>query len=202
MSRFVIDVPSDWQLLDLSAEALASSRAAALEGTADPAVRTEINEMFRQGRNLLRAARELGALWAGGTATVYDDGLLLAYGMVVPLRLPPGADLTLPVLARRLSVDGRGASKRAVSSGDLPAVGTVARVTGVETVEVTAELAAPMITMQTVIPQPGSEQDFLVLCLVSPNLDFEEEVVRYFDGISSTFRFVDESTDDRAAALR
>src|SRR5262245_29746858 len=102
--RFVLDVPDLWDQVDLSGEILSRVRAMALAATDDPREKARINDMFRQGREINRAARRAGALLATGTATMYDEGLFMAYGMVFAVATPRGSELTLPVLSAQLGV--------------------------------------------------------------------------------------------------
>jgi hypothetical protein len=181
--RFLLDVPDVWDDVDLSGEALARVRAEALATVQDPRERMRVNDMFRQGREVSRAARKQGALLATGTATVYDDGLFLAYGMVFAVTTPQGQELTLPVLSRQLGVSSNGVAPkdRIISSVRIPHVGPVARVTDVK-----------LLTMHTMMPVPSRPEDFLVVTLASPNLPLKNEVYDLFDAITSTFRFLTE----------
>lgn len=119
---FLLDIPDLWDQADLSGEELARTRARALATTDDPGRRARINDMFRQGREVTRADRRHGALLAAGTATLYADGLFMAYGMVFAVTTPAGQELTLPVLSARLGVraatgapPGTGSSPRSTS---------------------------------------------------------------------------------------
>ena len=192
--RFLLDVPELWDNLDLSGERLAQIRARALAAVADPLAKARINDMFRQGREVARAARRQGALLATGTATLYDDGLFLAYGMVFAVTTPEGSELTLPVLSAQLGnnpANGVGPRDRKITSVRIPAVGTVARVTGTETTRLTGDIDVKLLTMHTMMLVPYTTEDFLVLTLASPNLPLKTEVYDLFDAISSTFRFVE-----------
>jgi hypothetical protein len=190
--RFLLDVPDLWDQVDLSGEELAQTRAKALAMTNDPRERMRINDMFRQGREISRAARRYGALLATGTATIYDEGLFLAYGMVFAVTTPQGQELTLPVLSAQLGVsaNGVGPKDRVISSVRVPHVGTVARVTGTETTRLTADIGVKLLSMHTMMPVPGRAEDFLVVTLASPNLPLKNEVYDLFDAITSTFRFL------------
>ncbi|WP_405591540.1 hypothetical protein [Streptomyces sp. NBC_01190] len=191
--RFVLDVPELWDQVDLSGEEMARTRAKALATTDDPRQKARINDMFRQGREVSRAARRHGALLAAGTATLYDEGLFMAYGMVFAVTTPKGSELTLPVLSAQLGVssaDGVAPKDRVIASVKVPQVGTVARVTGTEVTRLTGDIDVKLLTMHTMMPVPGSTEDFLVVTLASPNLPLKEEVYDLFDAITSTFRFV------------
>lgn len=191
--QFLLNVPDLWDQADLSGEQLARTRAQALAMTKSPREQARINDMFRQGREISRAARRQGALLATGTATFYDEGLFLAYGMVFAVATPPGQELTLPVLSAQLGVSsatGAAPKDRVIASALVPHVGTVARVTGTETTRVTADIDVKLLTMHTMMPVPGRPEDFLVVTLASPNLPLKNEVYDLFDAITSTFRFL------------
>ncbi|MCD0484047.1 hypothetical protein LO771_17020 [Streptacidiphilus sp. ASG 303] len=196
--RFLLDVPDLWREVDLSGEELAAVRAKALAATSDPREKARINDMVRQGREVARAARRHGALLATGTATLYDDGLFLAYGMVFAVSTPQGSELTLPVLSAQLGAGGDATPKdRVVTSVELPHAGTAARVTGTETARLTGDVEVRLLTMHTMVPVPERPGDFLAVTLASPNLPLRAEVYDLFDAITSTFRFV--SADGEAA---
>jgi hypothetical protein len=190
--RFLLDVPDLWDQVDLSGEQLAQARARALATIDDPRERMRINDMFRQGREVNRAARRHGALLATGTATMYDEGLFMAYGMVFAVTTPKGQELTLPVLSAQLGVSSNGTAPkdRVISSVRVPHIGTVARVTGTETTRLTADIDVKLLTMHTMMPVPGRPADFLVVTLASPNVPLKNEVYDLFDAITSTFRFL------------
>ncbi|SDT54753.1 hypothetical protein [Actinoplanes derwentensis] len=200
-ARFLLNVPDLWDTFDLAGEHLARVRAQALAASTDPRERVRINDMFRQGREVTRAAREQGALLATGTATMYDEGVFLAYGMVFAVTTPHGQELTLPVLSRSLGVsaDGDAPKDRVITAVQLPHVGTVARVTGTETTRLTADVDVELLTMHTMMPVPGRDRDYLVVTLASPNLPLKNEVHDLFDAITSTFRFL--TTDGEQVAV-
>ncbi|MEU6601353.1 hypothetical protein [Streptomyces flaveolus] len=198
--HFLLDIPDLWDQADLSGEELARTRARALAATDDPRERARINDMFRQGRDVTRAARRHGALLAAGTATLYADGLFMAYGMVFAVTTPEGQELTLPVLSAQLGVStatGVAPKDRVITSVDLPHAGKAARITGTETTRLTGDIDVRLLTMHTMVPVPGTADDFLVVTLASPNLPLKEEVYDLFDAITSTFRFV--AADGRQA---
>ncbi|MEW2493705.1 hypothetical protein AB0942_09160 [Streptomyces nodosus] len=200
--RFVLDIPDLWNQLDLTGEDLAQVRARALASTRDPLEKARINDMFRQGREVTRAARRHGAVLAVGTATMYPEGLFMAYGMVFAVTTPQGEELTLPVLSARLGVSsatGSAPKDRVITSVDVPHVGTVARVTGTEVTRLTGDIDVKLLTMHTMMPVPGTTEDFLVVTFASPNLPLKSEAYDLFDAITSTFRFV---TDDGVQVTR
>ncbi len=190
--RWLIDLPELWDPVDLSGEQLARTRAEALAQVSQAREKARINDMFRQGREVLRSARKQGALLAAGTATQYDDGLFMAYGMVFAVTTPEGQELTLPVLSRQLGLTREGVAPpdRQIIPAQIPAVGTVARVTGTETTRLTADVDAKLLTMHTMIPVPGRTGDYLVVTLASPNLPLKDAAYDLFDAITSSFRFI------------
>ncbi|MFJ9029477.1 hypothetical protein ACIRQP_13305 [Streptomyces sp. NPDC102274] len=191
--RFVLDVPDSWREVDMSGAAMAEVRADALAQTDDPVARANINDMFRQGRDLLRSARNHGALLATGTVTQYDDGLFMGYAMVFAIRTPDGVELTLPLVAAQMGVEsanGKAPKDRKITSAKIPAVGTVTRVTGTETTRVTADIDMQLLCVHTIMPVPGRAREYLVVTCASPNLPLKESVYDLFDAITSTFRFV------------
>jgi hypothetical protein len=193
VERFVLDIPDTWSQVDLGGGELARIRARALAETRDPREQARINDMFRQGREVSRAARRHGALLASGTATLYADGLFMAYAMVFAVTTPKGSEMTLPVLSAQLGVSsgtGQAPRDRVITSVTLPHVGTAARVTGTETARLTADVDVRLLTMHTMVPVPGTTQDFLVVTCASPNLPLKSEAYDLFDAITGTFRFV------------
>ncbi|MFI6408295.1 hypothetical protein [Streptomyces sp. NPDC050548] len=194
--RFLLDIPDSWEQVDRSGKELARTRAQALASTDDPFEKARIDDMFRQGREVAMSARRHGALLAAGTATMYTEGLFMAYGMVFAVDTPKGEELALPVLSARLGVssaNGVAPKDRVVTSVKVPHVGTVVRVTGTEATRLTGDVDVKLLTTHTMMPVPGSTEDFLVVTLASPNLPLKHEVYDLFDAITCTFRFV---TDD------
>lgn len=202
---FLLDLPDLWEQIDLSGNELAKARAGALGATADPREKARINDMFRQAREVSRAARRHGALLAAGTATMYTEGLFMAYGMVFAVSTPQGQELTLPVLSAHLgasSATGAAPKDRHIGAVRMPHVGQVARVTGTEVTRLTGDIEVELLTMHTMMPVPDRAGDFLVVTLASPNLPLRAEVFDLFDAITSTFRFVCEDGVDIKAEGR
>ncbi|MFF3752466.1 hypothetical protein ACFYYH_18730 [Streptomyces sp. NPDC002018] len=192
-ARFLLNVPDVWTEMDMSGEQMATARAEALSATDNPRERARINDLFRQGREISRSARDHGALFSAGTATFYDDGLFLAYAMVFAVTTPEGMELTLPVLSAQLGLSdatGVAPKDRVITSATVPSVGRVARVTGTEETRITADINVKLLTMHTMMPVPGSPQEFLVVTCASPNLPLKEQVYDLFDAVTGTFRFV------------
>ncbi|MEU3184197.1 hypothetical protein ABZ707_08285 [Streptomyces sp. NPDC006923] len=200
--RFLLNVPDSWTDIELSGAALAEARAAALAQTDNPRERAAINDMFRQGREISRAARDHGALFASGTAALYDDGLFMAYAMVFAVSTPEGQEMTLPVLSAQLGVsaaNGRAPADRVISSVVVPEVGRVARITGTEETPLTADVSVKLLTMHTMMPVPGTTREYLVVTCASPNLPLKDEAYELFDAICGTFRFL--SSDGEVLGL-
>jgi hypothetical protein len=190
--RFALDIPQSWKEVDLAGGDLATSRATSLAGTDDPRTKATINDMYRQGRELLRSARKHGAVYCAGTATMYDEGLFMGYVMVFAVGTPEGYELTLPVLSQQLGVNdgGKVPSDRVIASAAVPGVGRVPRVTGTEETDVVADLKMKLLVMHTMMPVPNREREYLVVTCASPNLPLKEEVYDLFDAITGSFRFL------------
>jgi hypothetical protein len=191
--RFLLDVPDVWDEMDMTGESMARTRAEALARAESPRDKAQINDLFRQARQVTNSARSHGALFASGTATMYDEGLFMAYVMVFAVTTPEGLELTLPVISAQLGVDsasGKAPSDRVISSASVLNVGRVARVTGTEVTPLTADVKVKLLTMHTMMPVPGTARDFLVVSCASPNLPMKNEVYDLFDAVTGTFRFV------------
>jgi hypothetical protein len=189
--RFALDIPQSWKEVDLAGGGLAASRAAALAATDDPRTKASVNDMYRQGREILRSARKHGALYCAGTATMYDEGLFMGYVMVFAVATPEGHELTLPVLSQQLGVgDGGAPPDRVITSAVVPGVGRVPRVTGTEETEVVADVRMKLLVMHTMMAVPGRERQYLVVTCASPNLPLKDEVYDLFDAVTGTFRFL------------
>ncbi|WP_055526243.1 hypothetical protein [Streptomyces graminilatus] len=199
--RFVLQVPESWPDADLSGESLTAMRAAALARTDDPRQKATVNDMFRQGRELVRAARSHGALYGAGTVTLFDDGVFMANVMVFAVTAPTGRELNLATLSAQLggsAAKGKALSNRVVTAVEIPEVGTVARVTAVEEVPLTADVRMRVLTMHTVIPVPATPRNYLLVTCTSPNLPLRTDVYDLFDAITHTFRYV-RSVEETAA---
>ncbi len=60
----------------------------------------------------------------------------------------------------------------------MPDIGTVARVTGTEEAQLTADIRVRMLTMHTIIPLPGRQGDYLIVTCASPNLPLAKQALR------------------------
>ncbi|WP_329459417.1 hypothetical protein [Streptomyces sp. NBC_01497] len=190
--RFALDIPRSWKEVDLAGGDLAASRAASLAATDDPRAKAAVNDMYRQGREILRSARKHGALYCAGTATMYDEGLFMGYVMVFAVATPEGYELTLPVLSQQLGVGvgGKVPADRVIASAVVPGVGRVPRVTGTEETDVVADVRMKLLVMHTMMPVPGRERQYLVVTCASPNLPLKDELHDLFDAVTGSFRFL------------
>jgi hypothetical protein len=68
------------------------------------------------------------------------------------------------------------------------------RIAGTETVAVAPGSQVDMLTMHTLVPVPGGDNEFCMVSCCSPNLPLAKHVYELFDAISSTFRFIGEAS--------
>ncbi|MEV7289128.1 hypothetical protein AB0O01_32045 [Streptomyces sp. NPDC093252] len=205
---FTLAVPDTWTLYDLHGDGLARARVRVLREARDQGERDRINRLFRGARRIMVSARQRGALYAAGTTTLYEDGLLMAGVMVFRVTPPPGHDFSARELAARYSAAGerergtrtgergrgprtgereRGAHRR-FTVHELPHAGPAGRLTGLETADPTGDLSYRLLAVNTVVPVPRSRSSVVISCY-SPNLPLAGELYRVFDAITSTFRF-------------
>jgi hypothetical protein len=193
-AQFGLRVPDHWARFDLSDAPLARARREALKTVRDPVSRMRVEDLFRQAKALNQSARRHGALWAAGTATMYDDALFLGNVMVFAVAADEsggGIDVQ-DVIGQlsRSSTDGAGAeATRVVSTVELPHVGEAVRAVGTETVSVNSGTKVEMLTMNTFIPVPPGAGRFMLVTCCSPNLPLAEQVYELFDAITSTFHW-------------
>ncbi|MEV6345571.1 hypothetical protein [Actinoplanes sp. NPDC051851] len=188
---FTLQVPDTWFDYDLARQDLARQQDELRARTTTPEQRRAVDDVVSQARRLLRTARRRGAVSAAGTISRDGDGLLMAFVAVFGVTVPEGVELSLAELSQQLSrpagTDGHG--DRVVTSVDLTGVGTVARITGTEVVELTGDTSAVMVAMHTVVPIPGQPGSYLVVTGMSPNLPLADALYDIFDAITGTFRF-------------
>ncbi|WDN53976.1 hypothetical protein [Streptomyces clavuligerus] len=200
---FAIGIPDSWVQYDLSGDTLTPLRASMLRTVPDPHGRDQINEAFRNARRILEGARRRGALYAAGTTSLYEDGLLMAGVMVFSVAPPPGENFSAQTLAKQFSAAGkrgRGAgTARTFSTRTLPSVGQVGRLVGVEESELVDGVGYKLLVMHTVIPVPGSSRAMVVTCF-SPNLPLAEQLFDVFDTITATFAFEERTARGPQAA--
>ncbi|MER5768557.1 hypothetical protein [Streptomyces sp. NPDC001985] len=191
---FRIGIPDSWTQYDLSGDDLARVRAGLLRTTPQKDGRDQINEAFRHARQILEGARRRGALYAAGTTTLYEDGLLMAGMMVFSVSPPAGESFSAHSLAQQFSTTGSGSrsgTSRTFSTPTLPSVGPVGRLVGVEESGLTGEAGYQLLVMHTVVPVPGSRRALIITCF-SPNLPLADQLYDVFDAITATFAFEDE----------
>ncbi|MEU9605581.1 hypothetical protein [Streptomyces sp. NPDC048057] len=189
---FGIAVPETWTSYDLDGDALAPVRAEMLRNAPRKTERDLINATFRDARRILATARRHGALYAAGTTTMYEDGLLMAGVMIFSLTQPQGESFSARDLARQFSATGgrrtHSGVERRFTTVELPGVGRVGRLTGVERGDLAHGVSYKMLVMHTVVPVPGSRRVLVITCH-SPNLPLAEQLYDVFDAITGTFTF-------------
>lgn len=193
---FALVIPDFWARLDLDPAALANARREAMAQATSVQQRLDIDDLFDQARTLLRAARRHGALWAAGTATMFDDGLFVGQAMVFAVSAPGGQPFDLPTLTRALGArdeDETDLGARAISTVRLPHVDVpVVRIAGLERVQVAAEQRVTLFVLHHFIPLPGSPEQYLMVSALSPNLQYRTQLTELFDALAGTFRFTDD----------
>lgn len=191
--RFTLRIPDHWIDYDLGNQDFNRQQAELRAQATTPQARAAIDDLFRQVRRLVRSARKQGAISAYGLITRDEtEGLLMAFVSVFAAVVPDGVEPSLTDLAAQLTrpAGSEGYGGRTVTSVELPGIGTVARITGTEVVELTEDVSAVMLAMHTIIPLPGQPGTSLVVTGVSPNLPLAEAMFDLFDAITGTFRFV------------
>jgi len=143
-------------------------------------------ELTESVRRSVRHARRSGALQAGGTFELYEDGPLIATVVVSALRPPATGDVFSALLSIPESAVASGTWHR-VSTVRLPEVGTAGRVHGVQDVTLDGHTMR-CVFAHTVVRIPGSA-DVLVVTGSSPNLAEADELFELFATITATLRF-------------
>lgn len=188
---FGIGIPENWTEYDLHGDTLAERRAEMLRHAPQKETRDAINAAFRSARRIMDGARRRGAVYAAGTTTMYEDGLLMAGLMVFSLTPPAGADFSAKGLAREFSAVGgsRGeGTSRTLTTHALPRVGPVGRMSGIEETEIAEGVSSQLVVTHTFVPVPGGERVLVITCF-SPNIPLAEPLYDLFDAITSTFGF-------------
>lgn len=189
---FTFEVPEGWLDYDLARQDLSRQQHELRAAVTTPEQRAAVDDALRQARRLLRTARQQGAAAAAGMIARDDDGgLLMAFVAVFGITVPDGTEPSVADIAQQVSRPARadGYGDRTVTSATLPAVGTVARITGTEIVELTETTSAVMVAMHTIVPVPGQPGSFLVVTGMSPNLPLADALYDVFDAITGTLRF-------------
>ncbi|MFL9680706.1 MULTISPECIES: hypothetical protein [Streptomyces] len=190
---FGIGIPENWTEYDLHGDTLAERRAEMLRHAPQKETRDAINGAFRSARRIMDGARRRGAVYAAGTTTMYEDGLLMAGLMVFSLTPPAGADFSAKGLAKEFSATGgrrREGTSRTLTTQTLPWVGPVGRMSGIEETEVAEGVSSKLVVTHTFVPVPGGKRVLVITCF-SPNVPLAEPLYDLFDAITSTFCFGD-----------
>jgi hypothetical protein len=193
--QFSIVVPEHWSTFDVAHEPLIKARREAMASATSGQERQAIDELFMHAKRVTSAARKSGALWGAGTASAYDDGFFVGHVMLFAVTSPSPEAFTAEAMASEL-----GGGRRSAGSEDLPPrivrpvqlqddlTGT--RIFGQEDTEVTDSQSVRVLTSHTFVPLPGTQDEFILITGISPNIVLEEEVYDLFDAIASTFRFM------------
>ncbi|WP_405868579.1 MULTISPECIES: hypothetical protein [unclassified Streptomyces] len=192
---FGIAIPDNWTEYDLSGDTLAERRAEMLRQTPDKPTRDVVNQAFRNARRIMDGARRRGAVYAAGTTTMYEDGLLMAGLLIFSITPPPGEDFSAHGLAKQFSATGESRGEgttRTFTTETLPGAGQVGRLVGIEESEVAAGVSYKLVVMHTVVPVPDSRRVLIVTCF-SPNIPVADQLYDLFDAITSTFAFGEEA---------
>ncbi|SCF06479.1 hypothetical protein [Micromonospora chokoriensis] len=185
---FELRTPHDWVDFSVADEASENRVADDVWTRARDGGFTEeqAGQYAEQLRRSVRQARNAGAVHAAGTFQVYEDGALIATVLVSVVTPPATGDIigALTAVAQPAHADG---TWRRVSTAQIPAIGTVGRVHGIQNVSqdgVTMRCAV----MHTVVPLPGAT-NVLVVTGSSPNLAEAEEIFELFATITATLTF-------------
>ncbi|MEV6365940.1 hypothetical protein FXF53_24465 [Micromonospora sp. WP24] len=193
---FELRTPDDWVDYSVADEASENRMANEVWTRARDGGFTEdqAGQYAEQLRRSVRQARAAGAVHAAGTFQVYEDGPLTATVLVSVVTPPATGDIlgALTAVGQPARPDG---TWRRVSTAQIPTIGTVGRVHGIQ--HVTQDGATMRCAvMHTVVPLPGSANVLLVTGS-SPNLAEAEELFELFATITATLIFTWEG-DGRA----
>jgi len=194
---FELRTPEDWVDFSVGDEASENRVANEVWTRAREAGFTEqqAGQYAEQLRRSVRQARNAGAVHAAGTFQVYEDGPLTATVLVSVVNPPATGDIlgALTAVVQPVRADG---TWRRVSTAQIPAIGTVGRVHGIQNV---TQDGATMrcAVMHTVVPLPGTA-NVLVVTGSSPNIAEAKELFELFATITATLAF---SYEGEAAAL-
>jgi hypothetical protein len=206
---WVITVPESWYEFDI--------RPATRDGAIADVVGARVREvpqlaphraeLVRVLRRLARQAWESGALYCGAMAEgLGRDAAPLTASVTVSVKSAPsdgGQANTDPSFIASM-LDPKNARDDTdtwceVEVVALSGAGRAARARGVEDVELPgAPRPVRIVTMQTIVPVPGTDQVALVSC-GSPLHGMATEFLDLFDAITSTFRFVTDMASPTAA---
>jgi hypothetical protein len=186
-SRFTLRLPESWYDFSLADEAAENRIARSVwENCRATGVEEKVAAQFLASvRRAVRQARRAGALHAGGTFEVYEDGLLVA-SVVVAAVVPPSEGDVLDALLGLGDTSAPSGTWYRVGTTEIPDVGTAARLHGVQDIDHEGEVMRCAL-MHTVVPVPGSSH-VLVVTGTSPNLAEADELFALFEEITKTLR--------------
>ncbi|MER7440374.1 hypothetical protein [Micromonospora avicenniae] len=185
---FLLRTPEDWVDFSVADEASENRMANEVWTRAHDGGFTDeqAGQYAEQLRRSVRQARIAGAVHAAGTFQVYEDGPLTATVLVSVVTPPATGDIlgALTAVGQPARADG---TWRRVSTAQIPAIGTVGRVHGIQNVTQDG-VSFRCAVMHTVVPLPGSANVLLVTGS-SPNLAEAEELFELFATITATLTF-------------
>ncbi|PWR11034.1 hypothetical protein DKT68_07090 [Micromonospora acroterricola] len=182
---FRLRTPEDWVDYPVADEASENRMANDVWTRAREGGFTEeqAGQYAEQLRRSVREARRAGAVHAAGVFQLYENGPLTASLLVSVVTPPATGDIlgALTAVGQPAHADG---TWRRVSTAQIPAIGTVGRVHGIQNV---TQDGATMrcAVMHTVVPLPGTA-NVLVVTGSSPNLAEAEELFELFATIIGT----------------
>jgi hypothetical protein len=145
-------------------------------------------------RRSVRYARLSGALQAGGTFEIFEDGPFTASVVVAAATPPADGDVIGALLAAEQATPAGMSATSATSATwhrvrivELAGIGTAGRVHGVHDVALDGGVTRSVF-MHTVVPIPGSG-GVLVVSGSSPNLTEADELFDLFTSITATLEF-------------
>jgi hypothetical protein len=157
-------------------------------------------ELVKALRRLARDAWHGGVIYCGCLAEVREESPLLANLTVAVIRARDERGQILPtdpqaiLSALKPVPKGRRPTDMWREAGvvELPGAGYAARSQGIEDIDFPDDSrVARMAMMQTFVPVPGADDRVVAITGSTPQLELVEPMLALFDGITSTFRFLD-----------
>lgn len=189
--RFSLRVPEEWFQFDVWRATRTSDLARLVDRRVQeaPELRPHRGPVLRALRQLADEAERSGALYcaAATDATRPDDALLASLLVLSTGGLPSPALNTVDAVAAQIRsqpATGPDSDWREVHVVELPA-GRAVRVRSLTTDDGTRDSSPPGVTMQTLIPVPGSD-DILNVVLTSPHGELAPQLLDLFEAISGT----------------
>lgn len=184
--RFSLRIPESWFEFDV----WRATRTGDLGRLVDqrlqelPELRPHRGTILRGLRDLAAEAERAGAVYCAAAADDPggDNALLASLMVFTTAGMPEPALNTVEAIAAQITTHPRSAGApewREVRLVELDA-GRAVRVRGVTTAE-----SVPLVSMQTLVPVPGSESTLNVV-LTSPQAALADELLDLFDAISAT----------------